>query len=356
MGLFSNIFKNKLTVGVDMGTSTIKVVAIKPGKNLQLVTCGVKDIPPGAITNGEIVNTQVAVDLLTQFKDELNLAGCRVVCGIGGSKVVVRHIRMPVMTSKELASAMQWEAKKYLPYAEKQAITDYVNLGEVSAGGQKQLLVLLAAVPREVAYAYHHVFDVAGMRLIAIDIAPLALRRWLLAVDSLSMKGDSKVTVAIIDIGFGDTNFVICQGPRVTFARTIAFGGASLAGDVARINKIDLDGAQKFVKEEGKLVAPARESGAMEEIQLDMVLRNRLDELVRELRRSFDFYRTQTKETGIDMVILAGGVARLPGLPQYLQEHLAIPVEVGLLDLGDGPVLEPSFAVAAGLALRGAIN
>ena len=76
------------------------------------------------------------------------------------------------------------------------------------------------------------------------------------------------------------------------------------------------------------------------------------------LKRSVAFYRTIGKLSEPFTLWLSGGAARLPGLPQRLEELLEAPVQVfdPLKSVnGDRPAgaeKSPQFAQALGLALR----
>lgn len=87
-----------------------------------------------------------------------------------------------------------------------------------------------------------------------------------------------------------------------------------------------------------------------------------LNELVTELRRSLDFYRNRANGLGAQQVILTGGTAKLPGLPEFLAASLELPVVVGnpLDYVSAGPKADPNylkdvgpvFPVSVGLAVR----
>ncbi|HEV2474230.1 MAG TPA: type IV pilus assembly protein PilM [Chthonomonadales bacterium] len=88
-----------------------------------------------------------------------------------------------------------------------------------------------------------------------------------------------------------------------------------------------------------------------------------LSELAIEIRRSLDYYKSQHADAQIDRLLLAGGSARLPNLPSYLETELGIPAQVaersGRLEVnakGAAPEsasdLTSVFPVCIGLAAR----
>ena len=93
------------------------------------------------------------------------------------------------------------------------------------------------------------------------------------------------------------------------------------------------------------------------------VVQPHIDDLIREVRRSLNYFQSQAQEGGgktIDVVVLSGGGAKMPGLAQYFSHKLGIPSEsLGVLDntkfsfAGGGEAGHGlDLAVATGLAMR----
>jgi type IV pilus assembly protein PilM len=86
-----------------------------------------------------------------------------------------------------------------------------------------------------------------------------------------------------------------------------------------------------------------------------------LGDLVTELRRSLDYFRSNSGHS-VERLILCGGTARLKNLDRFLSEHLGIPVSVGdplrgvnlaaKLDPQYVQEVSPLFCVSLGLAVR----
>jgi type IV pilus assembly protein PilM len=86
-----------------------------------------------------------------------------------------------------------------------------------------------------------------------------------------------------------------------------------------------------------------------------------LGELVTELRRSVEYYRSQSG-ANVDRILICGGTAKLPGLAPFLSAQLGAPVEVAdpmrnvtVVAKADAAYLHevsPVFPVSLGLAVR----
>lgn len=87
-----------------------------------------------------------------------------------------------------------------------------------------------------------------------------------------------------------------------------------------------------------------------------------LGDLVTELRRSMDYFRSNSGHA-VERVILCGGTAKLVGLDRFLSEQLGVPVAIGdpmqavtvatrQLDPAYVKEVSPLFSVSLGLAVR----
>jgi type IV pilus assembly protein PilM len=88
-----------------------------------------------------------------------------------------------------------------------------------------------------------------------------------------------------------------------------------------------------------------------------------LSELATELRRSLDYYRTRSQGQAVQRILLCGGSSKLPGLDQFLDHELQVPVSIAdplanftvtakNFDPAYLQSIAPVFGIAAGLAAR----
>ncbi len=86
------------------------------------------------------------------------------------------------------------------------------------------------------------------------------------------------------------------------------------------------------------------------------------ESILLQVKRALQFFFSTTHYTFVDHILLAGGVAKQPGLAQLLQEHINIPTTIAnpfahmsLKKSVDKKLIEkdsPTLLVACGLALR----
>ncbi|MBS3976998.1 MAG: type IV pilus assembly protein PilM [Syntrophomonadaceae bacterium] len=353
--------KNTAGLGIDIGSQTIKAVEFEnSGRGRQIKLAVRSATPAGTLVDGVIADASRLAAAIADLVERYGWQGRAAITAIGGRRVVTRHLRMPVMPEKELPAAVKWEAERHLPHANQEMVMDYQCLGEVQAEGNKQLLVLVATVPVEIARAYYDLFSAAHLKLVAIDLVPLALMRW--ATSQLGNIAFNAKSFAMAEIGAEVTYLAAVESGRLAFARTIPAGGAQAAKFLSAALKQSFpesrlwqDDLQRMKNSLPQSFLPLDEAAAaLGETSLDFLLQNNLADLTRELRRSLDYYRAQAPNSPINSVLLTGGMALLPGLQPFLARELDRQVEIGVIhgQETDAVTLDPGFCLATGLALR----
>jgi type IV pilus assembly protein PilM len=102
---------------------------------------------------------------------------------------------------------------------------------------------------------------------------------------------------------------------------------------------------------------------SIDQDMLKATIMSAADELISGIELAFSYFRSQTKIDHIDWLVLSGGGALLPYLPEYLQSKINIPLELAnpLRNIDYDPELfqfvqpekiAPLLAVSVGLAMR----
>src|SRR3954454_14215209 len=211
--------------------------------------------------------------------------------------------------------------------------------------------------------------EAGGLQVAAVDLIPLALTRALArpvpamaataAGGGVALAEEGIGAEGIVSFGGGVTAIAVHEGGVPRFVRVLGSGGRELTDAIAT----DLD----VPSETAEALKRALSNPAPDE----MVARARtsvdrpLSVLLDEVRSSIDYYRNQPGAARLGRVVVTGGSAQLPGLPQRLSALVGVPVEPAymhdLLRIGDIgfapeelPRLEPYLPAPVGLALGGA--
>src|SRR4051812_13961323 len=124
-------------VGLDIGSSAIKVVSVRPGKKgVALQSFGIEPLPAQTIVDGTIMNQSAVVDAIRSLWNRLRIRQKEVAIAIAGHSVIIKKITVPPMTNDELAEQIPWEAEHHIPFAKDDVEIDYQVINRQNASGQ----------------------------------------------------------------------------------------------------------------------------------------------------------------------------------------------------------------------------
>ena len=136
----------KNCVGLDIGSSAIKVVQVKTSKRgVQLVNFGIEPVPPQSIVDGSVMNATAIAEGITSLFSQLKIRQKDVAIAIAGHSVIIKKISVPAMTKDELEEQIHWEAEHHIPFAKDDVEIDHQIL---PGGSGNQMDVLLVAAKK----------------------------------------------------------------------------------------------------------------------------------------------------------------------------------------------------------------
>jgi type IV pilus assembly protein PilM len=343
--------KAKSVVGLDIGSSTVKAVELKPsGKGHRVAAFAAAPVPPDAIVDGAIIDAGAVADSIRKVFEAGAFKGKDVCASLSGNAVIVKKITLPVMTATELHDSIQWEAEQYIPFDIQDVNLDYQVLdpgtGPESRGTME---VLLVAAKKEKIGDYTTVIAQAGRQAVIVDVDAFALQN---AYEANYGHTPGEVTV-LLNAGASAININILQGGQSVFTRDISMGGNAYTDAVQKELDLTFESAEQLKR------GVSVDGATFEEAQ--PVLRAVTENVLLEIQKTVDFFKATAASDQIDRVILSGGASRVDGFQEMLQERFNAPVESfdpfrtvawDAKKLGDPMELAPTAAVAVGLALR----
>lgn len=242
------------TVGLDIGSSLIKVVEAKSGKTgPQITALGVCPTPEGTIADDVIMDPQGLGRAIRQLLTESGIQTKRCVSSVSGqSQVVVRIIEVPKMTDKELAETMKWEIERHVPFSANEVVMDFASI-EKPAGAQddQNMEVLLAVAQQDLVNRHVETLFAAGLDPVAIDVEPLAASR---AVIDSDPQGEGQQTIALVNIGNDITDISIFQSGILAFPRSLPIAGKAITRALSDSLQITLDQAEQLKREQARVM------------------------------------------------------------------------------------------------------
>jgi type IV pilus assembly protein PilM len=327
MSLFS-----KSIVGLDIGTSSVKVAQLKQsGNQWQLVSMGMADIPKEAIdSKNQDAKRAALIETIRKVLKTSGIKTKRVVTSLSGDSAIIRYVKLPFMTVEELRSAIPREAEQYIPLNIDQVVLDFQILGEAQEDGQRKLDVLLIASKVEVVDQHLSLLKSSGLTPMIIDVDAFALQN----AYEINRLESSEETVALVNMGASLTNINILEGSNTRFTRDIPVAGNELTEEIQKEFNLKFSEAEELKKSHG-VISMDEDDFSLSTVSQkdDRVLRMSdvmapvLNKLLGEIRRSFDYFETQSRKKTVERVILLGGSARLKNVNRFLANKLGIPVE-----------------------------
>lgn len=342
--------KSKNLVGLDIGSSGVKLVELKPGKGetFKLVRAGIETLSPEAIVDGAIMDSSLVVEAIKRLAMSLNVKNENFGTSLSGHSVIIKKINLPRMTESELAESIRWEAEQYVPFDINDVNLDYVVL---EGGARDGMDVLLVAVKKDKISEYTGVISQAGKTAALVDVDAFAVQNAYEANYSLT---PGRV-VALVNIGASVTNVNVLSGLNSIFWRDISFGGNQYTDSLQKEFSLSFEQAEALKR--GEKVGEHTLATALP------LLQSVSQDMAQELQKTFDFFSATTSTDKIDEIVLSGGSARVVNLDAHLKDRFAIPVEImnpfrqietSGSGLSDEWISEnaPRLTIAVGLALR----
>jgi type IV pilus assembly protein PilM len=341
-------------VGVDIGTSSIKVCQVKEGrKGIGLVKFGYAPLSPQAIVDGQVMDAGIIVETLNRVFHDNRIRERGVALSVSGQSVIIRKITVPMMTQAELDEQIQWEAEQHIPFDIKDVQVDYQVLRRRPESSQMDLL--LVAAKRDQINDYAQLARNAKLKPVICDIDAFTVQN--LFEFSRGLPQDR--TLALINVGANLCSLNIVARGVSAFTREIANGGNVITEEIQKQLGVPFEQAEAYKC--GGLDAGAESSIVPQ--QVVPILETTTDAIAAEIQRSLDFFMATSGEGEIANIYLTGGTANLPSLPRAIERRARAPVEVWsplervLVDAKDvnQSLVQPraaQLAVALGLALR----
>jgi type IV pilus assembly protein PilM len=344
--------RKKDVIGIDIGSSSIKLVEIKEvKKGYQLTNFGIAELHPETIVDGAIMDTAAVVDAIGSLVSSLKVKIRDVVTSVSGNAVRIQKISLPSMSKEELEESIQWEAEQYIPFDISDVNIDFQILDTLD-DGSGQMEVILSAAKKDVINEYVAVISEAGLNVVIVDVDCFAIEN-MFDVNYQFETGD---IVALVNIGASFTNINIMKNGMSAFTRDIASGGNQYTEELQKRFSISYDDAEALkLGKGGKNISRDDMKKVIDQVSGDLV--------ASEIQKTIDYFLSQGAHHSINKVYLSGGTSKTPGLPKIIADKTGISIEIinpfanidyneKLFDTAYIQEIAPFGSVGVGLALR----
>jgi len=330
-------------LGIDIGSSNVKIVELKKDKDgIKLVNYAFAEIDSDRFRDWRKQPKFISA-ILKEAIAKSGMKSIDAVAALPVFSVFSSIISLPVISRKDMKSAVHWEAKKVMPLPLDEMILSFDEIEEDAQ--EKKIKILLTGAPKLLVKKHVESFREAHLNLISLEPENFALIRALL--------GKEKAITCLIGLGASTTDISVVENGIPVFNRSIDVGGESITTAISRRLNISHERADQFKVDMG-LMSPTMGENSVPDVIMDSI-----SPIINEIRYIISVYQGSNKV--IEKLVLTGGSAALPGLTDYLIKIFNINTIIGdpwnfiscPVDLK--PVLNevgPRMAVACGLALR----
>ncbi|MBI3274281.1 MAG: type IV pilus assembly protein PilM [Candidatus Colwellbacteria bacterium] len=321
-----NLFKPKSKLGIDIGTSSIKIAELeKEGGRFMLKNYGLFEFKSSSTTlktkESEPIQNILKLpdgEIIWGIKEVIKKAKIKatdVVASIPAYSTFATVIEMPYLSEQDLAKSLPFEARKYIPVPLNEVVLDWsiidVSTSQVT-GKPATVEVFLAAVPKDETVRYQRIMREAGLNLRALELENSALIR--------AMIGNDLSPTVIVNIGGRSTSIVIVNRGYERVSHNYEVGGFEITKSIARSLNVSFEKAEDFKKKLGlKEIDENVINGAMKSL---------IDMMVFETKKTITNYE-ETKNQKVSRILLAGGLTNMPNFANYFQQKLGREVYIG---------------------------
>ncbi|PID77738.1 MAG: pilus assembly protein PilM [Deltaproteobacteria bacterium] len=342
--------KNQL-VGLDIGTSSIKIVEIQDSSNGIVLKKAVKEkIPPDLFSEGEPKDASFLSSLLKDLFIRNKIKNKNVALSIGGASAIVKPIKVSASGDKDLHSLIFEEAEHYIPFDINEVNIDY-HIMDSSNDNLNQIDVLLVAVKTDIVQKYVKLVEGAGLNPCIIDIDAFAVQN-IFEINEPDVKN-----AILINVGASKTSLNVVVDNESAFMRSVSMGSSKITEEIMLLDsKLNFEEAEmiKSGESEAQDINPDDFSQLLASVSL---------EWCSEITRALDFFYSNYDGERAEQIYLCGGGSYIEKFREELSSYSSSDVKIlDPLKVFDTEKtgytqkelksFSPEFCVALGLGLR----
>lgn len=340
---------NKKSFGLDIGATSLKLVWLdKKGANFILKAALVAAVPAKGMLSESPLDQEEMAQALRKVADTAGVNTKRVNIALPENQVYTKVLDMPVLSDREVASAIYWEAEQYIPVP----LTNIKLVWSIlkrpeKVGTDDKMQVLMVGAPTMLVNKYQKVISMAGLEINSMETEILATIR------ALAMEPNFPASL-VVNIGAISTSFAIVRKGIMDFTYSMSLGGAAINRAIAADFNLTPQQAEEYKRVYG---VSGKSLGGKVGKSTEPIL----NAILSEIRKSIAFYTQKYKnDDPIRQIILAGGTAKLPGIELFfasnsgLETGIANPWKILSSQQIPKEILQNAadYPIAVGLAMK----
>jgi type IV pilus assembly protein PilM len=350
---------SKSIIGVDIGSSAIKIVQLKKsGGKAVLETYGAISMGPyGGVPIGSVTNLnseQISKALIDVVKEaSVNIKSSIVAIPSSASLIFTMSLPKNKTTDDQISTIIPIEARKYIPVPINEVSLDWFVIPQeaevdenntASLKSEEKIEILVVAVHNDVLAKSQEIATKSSLISESFELEVFSNIRSSLTHD-LS-------TVLLMDFGASKTKLSIIDSGIVRIFHVVNRGSSDITKNISQAMGVSFEEAEKLKRSVGIDINSNQKVSEIVKVSIDYIFSD-TNSVVLAYEKKYN--------KSVSKVILTGGGSLLKGLYDYANSsfHTEVvysnPFSKVEAPAFLAPVLEtsgPEFSVAIGLALR----
>ena len=307
--------RNKSSVGLDIGANSIKLVKLDWTKSGYSVgAMAIRELPNEAIIADEVRDREAVIFNIQSLIDQVDPKIKNVVVSISGYGVITDKFTIDTKSGSEAEQAILFEAEQRSPF-DVEDVTMHHHVIRADEETKKQEILLVAA-RNEFLNSFIDLILDSGLHPVVVDVDAFAT----LNAYANNYDIDPERSTALVNIGYDVTNVLYLHEGYYHSTRDISVGTREIYNAIQKEFRLNTELATKAIKGEMK--------DSIDQDMLKATVIAATEELVSGMELAFSYFKTQAKVDKVDWMVLCGGGALCPYLPEFLQSKLNIPLEI----------------------------
>ena len=282
---------------------------------------------PKILSQPEAEPELLIADAMQQFLSRNDLRGAKVGVSVPGQSGLAKFFKPPPVEVKKLGDIVSYEAKQQIPFDLNDVIWDFQQMvgAQIEEGYALDCEVGLFAMKRDAVFRSLKPYREKSMDLDLVQLAPMSIYNMIaydkfderMATVAFDPDSPEKSTV-VLSIGTDASDLIVTNGFRV-WQRSIPIGGNHFTRQLTKDLKLTFAKAEHLKRNAMQADDPKLVFQAMRPV---------FNDLVTEIQRSLNFFKTLNKKGDLESMLLLGNTAKLPGLQQFLNKNIGMDVDI----------------------------
>lgn len=306
---------NNKVLTIDITNENVTIVEVTPSQKKQtyIHNVAIFETPEGGFEDGYIKDKDV---LGAAIREQLNTAGIankNTIFILSSSKIVSREVLIPVVPEKKIPGIISANASEYFPVNIEDYVVSHSVLESVlNDEGEKNLRVLVVAVPQQMIRTYYELASVAGLTVQSIDYLGNAM------LQLIKTQTAANTTTMVVQIGMDSTVLNIVKGDTLLLQRTVPYGINAVVAEVMDAKEVDASTALSLLQSERMITVDFDDDPVTGAFRY----------LINNIGRVMDYYSSRNPDKPIEDVYLTGDGALIRGIDGLFKIQLNVATKV----------------------------